>query len=77
MPSRFDEAYSVDTKKAGFVVDMSPSTILEELQDGGFQRTTKPVGQTAATGDQSRGTGGKGLIDTEAAMRLGANGNKK
>ena len=77
MPSRFDEAYSVDTKKAGFVVDMSPSTILEELQDGGFQRTTRPVGESPANEIQTRGTGGRGLSDFESATRLGANGNKK
>jgi len=77
MPSRFDEAYSVDAKKAGFVVDMSPSTILEELQDGGFQRTTRPVGESPANETQTRGTGGARMGDAEAAARLGANGNKK
>ena len=77
MPSRYDDVYSVNAKKAGFVVDMSPSTILEELQDGGFQRTTKPVGEAGANETQVLGTGGRGMSDTWAALQLGANGRKK
>ena len=77
MPSRYDDVYSVNAKKAGFVVDMSPSTILEELQDGGFQRTTKPVGEAGTNETQVLGTGGRGMSDTLAALQLGANGRKK
>jgi hypothetical protein len=77
MPSRFDEAYSVDTKKNGFVVDMSPSTLLEQSQMNGFERTTKPVGDAITPEVAGQTTGGRGMSDTVAAISLGANGKKK
>ena len=77
MPDRYSEVYSVDAKKAGFVVDMSPSTLLEQSQMNGFERTTKPVGDAVTPEVAGQTTGGRGLIDTEAAIRLGANGRKQ
>lgn len=76
MPSRFDEAYSVDTKKAGFVVDMRPSTLLEQSQQG-YDRVNMPVGEATTERAEYQTTGGRGSTDAEAATRLGANGRKK
>ena len=68
MPSRMDDVYSVDAKKAGFVVDMSPSTLLEQSQMNGFERTTKPVGDAVTPEVAGQVTGGRGMSDTVAAI---------
>jgi len=77
MPSRFDEAYSVDAKKAGFVVDMRPSTLLEQSLMGGFERTTMPVGEAVTENAEHQTTGGARMGDAIDAIRIGANGRKK
>jgi hypothetical protein len=77
MVDRFnDPAFSTEARQAdvGFVVNMAPSTLLEQLQDNGYERTTKPVGAPTTPAIPQQGTGGRGLTDTEAAFRLGANG---
>lgn len=78
MPDRFDEMYSVGVVNAGhdFDIDFRPSTLLEESQNNGFLRTTKPTGNPTHPAVEAQTTGGRGLTDTEAAFRLGANGRK-
>lgn len=70
---RFSSEFSVDTHKdsSHIVMDFRPTTILEELQDNTL-RTLKPVGQADANPTGEMSTGGRGLTDTEAAIRLGA-----
>ncbi len=75
MPSRFDAAYSVDAKREGFVVDMRPTTLLEQSQMG-VDRVNKPVGDATAPRPEIQTTGGNNLIDTLAAIQLGAIGRK-
>lgn len=77
MPSRFDDVYSTDVEHHGFYVDMTPSTLLEQSQNGGYERTTMPAGGPVTMPTKYETTGGRGLTDTEAAVRLGATGNKK
>jgi len=76
MPSRFDEAYSVDTKKDGFVVDMRPTTLLEQSLMGG-DRVNMPVGEATTEAAEYQTTGGARLGDAIDAIRIGANGRKK
>jgi len=76
MPDRFSEEYSVDKKKDGFVVDMRPTTLLEQSQHG-LDRINRPVGEAITEGAEYQTTGGRNLTDAEAASRLGANGRKK
>ena len=75
MPSRFDPVYSVDANRDGFVVDMRPTTLLEQMQMG-VDRVNKPVGNATAPRPEVQTTGGSGLTDTESALRLGAQGRK-
>lgn len=80
MTDRFnDPRFSTEAKKenVGFVVDFRPSTLLEQSANDGFERTTKPVGMPTQPLAEQQTTGGRGLTDTEAAFRLGANGRKK
>jgi hypothetical protein len=76
MPSRFDEAYSVDTKKDGFVVDMRPTTLLEQSLMGN-DRVNMPVGEAITEAAEYQTTGGARLGDAIDAIRIGANGRKK
>jgi hypothetical protein len=75
MPSRFDPVYSVDADRNGFVVDMRPTTLLEQSVMG-IDRVNKPVGDATAPRPEVQTTGGRGLTDTESALRLGAQGRK-
>jgi hypothetical protein len=76
MPSRYDESvYGVDARKDGFVVDMRPTTLLEQSQMG-FDRVNMPVGDATDARPEIQTTGGRGTTDTEAAIRLGAQGRK-
>jgi hypothetical protein len=76
MPSRYDESvYGVDAKKEGFVVDMRPTTLLEQSQMG-FDRVNMPVGDATSPRPEIQTTGGSNLIDTIAAIQLGAIGRK-
>lgn len=76
MPSRYDESiYGVDARKDGFVVDMRPTTLLEQSQMG-FDRVNMPVGDATGPRPEIQTTGGRGTTDTEAAVRLGAQGRK-
>jgi hypothetical protein len=77
MPSRFDKTYSVDARKDGFVVDMRPSTLLEQSLMGGFERTTMPVGEKVTEAAENQTTGGARIGDAIDAIRIGANGRKK
>lgn len=66
---------STDIRDRGtvtFVVDMRPSTLLDEMKDNGV-RVMKPVGGEGPSGKLN--TGGAHLVDTEAAKRLGVTGN--
>ena len=76
MPSRYDESvYGVNAKKDGFVVDMRPTTLLEQSQMG-FDRVNMPVGNATGPRPEVQTTGGANLIDTIAAIQLGAIGRK-
>jgi len=75
MPSRMDAVYSVDAKKDGFVIDMRPTTLLEQSQMGG-DRINMPVGEATMPRPEIQTTGGNNLVDTLAAMQLGAQGRK-
>jgi len=75
MPSRFDPVYSTDSNRNGFVVDMRPTTLLEQAQMG-VDRVNMPVGDATGPRPEVQTTGGRGLTDTESALRLGAQGRK-
>lgn len=67
----------VDTTRRGevsFKVDMRPTTLLEQSQMRGFDRTTKPVGTSEARPDTWETAGGRALNDVLAARHLGALG---
>jgi len=76
MPDRFSEEYSVDKKKEGFVVDMRPTTLLEQSKNGG-DRINMPVGEAVTEGAEYQTTGGARIGDAIDAIRIGANGRKK
>jgi len=77
MPSRLDDsAYGVDAKKAGFVVDMRPSTLLEQSLMGN-DRVNMPVGEATTEAAEYQTTGGARMGDAIEAIRIGANGRKK
>jgi hypothetical protein len=75
---RYDAEHGVDTTLANvaFVVDMRPTTVLEQNQMGGYNRTTKPVGEADAKRDEFESVGGRGTGDAIAARQLGTNGRK-
>jgi len=76
MPSRLDPVYSVDAQdRPGFVMDFRPTTLLEQSQMG-IDRVNKPVGTATVPRGEVQTTGGRGTTDTEAAIRLGAQGRK-
>ena len=63
-----------DTARKGDVsmyVDMSPMTILEQQLNGGYNRTSKPVGNAEAERANINGTGSRGTTDAIAATKLG------
>ena len=70
MPNRFDSDYSVDAKKedVGFVKDMSPATLMDEILGDGFINTTKPEGDGTPKADVT--VGGRGTADYVAAQSL-------
>ena len=67
--------YSTDSNRNGFVVDMRPTTLLEQAQLG-VDRVNMPVGDATGPRPEVQTTGGRGLTDTESALRLGAQGRK-
>jgi len=77
MSSRYDAEHSTDATHAqvAFVVDMRPSTLLEENLAGGG-RVNMPVGQTAAELGTELQSGGRGYTDTIAGQKLGVKGRK-
>jgi len=76
MPSRFDDVFSTDNReRPGFVMDFRPTTLLEQSQMG-IDRVNKPVGTATTPRGEVQTTGGRGTTDTEAAIRLGAQGRK-
>jgi hypothetical protein len=77
MASKYDAQFSTDGRPAGIPIDFRAATLLEESQDNGYTRATKPVGTPTQPMPETQTTGGRGLTDTEAAFRLGANGRKK
>jgi len=74
--SRFDAKFSTDASRETVVipVDFRAATLLEESQNNGYTRVTKPVGAPTMPLAENQTSGGRGLTDTEAAFRLGANG---
>jgi hypothetical protein len=75
MPSRFDAVYSTDSGRDGFVMDFRPTTLLEQAQMG-LDRVNMPVGTATTPRGEYQTTGGRGTTDTEASIRLGAQGRK-
>lgn len=77
MPDRYSEVYGVDARheNVAFGVDFRPTTLAEQSIMGG-DRVNKPVGDATSARPAFETTGGRGLTDTEAAIRLGANGRK-
>jgi hypothetical protein len=68
-----------DTRSAAslaFVVDMRPTTLVEQSQMGGYDRTTMPVGNAAVGSAEFESVGGRGARDTIAARELGIQGRK-
>lgn len=76
MPDRTSDVYSVDARKAGFVVDMRPTTLLEQSLMGG-DRVNAPVGSPTTDRPEIQTTGGRGTGDALDAIRIGASGRKK
>jgi hypothetical protein len=67
----------VDTTRRGevsFVVDMRPTTVFEQSQMRGYNRTTKPVGESEAMPEEWQTAGGRGSRDIIAARELGTSG---
>ena len=77
MSSRYDAEHSTDATKAqvAFVVDMRPSSLLEENLAGGA-RVNLPVGQAPADPRTDNQSGGRGYTDTIAGQKLGVKGRK-
>jgi hypothetical protein len=70
----------VDTTRRGevsFKVDMRPTTLLEQSQMRGYDRTTKPVGTSEANPANWETAGGRALNDVLAARHLGALGRNE
>lgn len=68
-----------DTTRQGavaFHVDMRPTTVIEQSQMGGYDRTTKPVGAGAPGSGDFESVGGRGSRDVIAARELGTQGRK-
>jgi hypothetical protein len=75
MPSRYDAVYSTESTRDGFTMDFRPTTLLEQSQMG-IDRVNMPVGDATGPRPEVQTTGGRGTTDTEAALRLGAQGRK-
>jgi hypothetical protein len=68
-----------DTRSAAslaYTVDMRPTTLLEQSQMGGYDRTTKPVGNASVGSGEFESVGGRGARDVIAARELGIQGRK-
>lgn len=76
MPDRYSDVYGVDARADGFVVDMRPTTLLEQSLMGG-DRVNAPVGQPTDARPEIQTTGGRGTGDAIDAIRIGASGRKK
>lgn len=76
MPDRFSDAYSVDARANGFVVDLRPTTLLEQNLMGG-DRVNMPVGEPTMPRPEIQTSGGRGTGDALDAIRIGASGRKK
>lgn len=66
-----------DTTRAGSVayrVDMRPTTVMEQSQMRGFDRTTMPVGVSDARPSEFESVGGRASADAVAARQLGTQG---
>ena len=57
-----------------FFVDMRPSTVLEQSQNRGYERTTKPVGMANPMPTAWETVGGRASNDVIAARQLGSLG---
>lgn len=77
MATKYDAQFSPDGRPAGMPIDFRAATLLEESQDNGYTRVTKPVGTPTQPMPETQTTGGRGLTDYIAAEQLGANGRKK
>jgi hypothetical protein len=76
MSNRFSSEFdTTGVNVKGAPVDFRPTTVLEELQMG-TTRTLKAVGNGAQSPAPEINSGGRGLTDTEAALRLGAQPRK-
>jgi hypothetical protein len=60
--------------EVSFVVDMRPTTLLEQSQMRGFERTTKPVGMAEPAPATWETVGGRASNDVLAARQLGSLG---
>ena len=76
MPDRNSEVYSVDARMNGFVVDMRPTTLLEQNLMG-YDRVNAPVGAPTTPRPEVQTTGGRGTGDALDAIKIGASGRKK
>jgi len=76
MPDRNSEVYSVDARKEGFVVDLRPTTLLEQSLMG-HDRVNAPVGSPTMPRPEIQTTGGRNIGDAIDAIRIGASGRKK
>jgi len=68
-----------DTARFGslsFHVDMRPGTVLEQSQNNGYDRTSKPVGAATPNPAEFESVGGRGSTDALAARQLGSQGRK-
>lgn len=62
--------------EVAFVVDMRPTTLVEQSQMGGYDRVTKPVGEAVAGNRDFESVGGRAARDVIAARELGIQGRK-
>jgi hypothetical protein len=75
MPSRLDDVFGTEATLASvsFPMDFRPNTVLEQSQMRG-DRVNLPVGTSTSALPEFQTTSGRGSIDTEAAVRLNAQG---
>lgn len=59
-----------------YTVDMRPTTVFEQSQMGGYDRTTKPVGAGTVGDREFESVGGRAARDVIAARELGIQGRK-
>lgn len=60
--------------EVSFYVNMAPSTLLEQSQNRGYDRTTKPVGMAEPMPAAWETVGGRASNDVIAARQLGSLG---